>query len=151
MLCYFFRSVDFGFSAPRFFRGNFREKFVNTGTSFLELRVWITALFFPRFSHICFGCFLNFSFIERFFKSSIVTIFMTRLHWNFQKVFFKLRRKNGSLKVFSKFKFVAYFFPRKCPKPGYRYSAICYWIYVNKYIYIYINKFALKAFFARVN
>ena len=48
-------------------------------------------------------------------NSFIVTIFMTRLHWDFQKVFFKRRRKNGSLKVFSKFMFIAYFFPNeKC-------------------------------------
>ena len=101
------------------------------------------------FFHVCFGwfkfCFFESSTFEQFsykfsdkvkfellahralfIKSSIVTIFMTRLHWNFQKVFIKSRSKNGSVEIFSKFKFPAYFFPPKCPKSGYRYSDICY-------------------------
>ena len=130
MLGYFFRSFDFGFSAPRVCRGDFWEEFSNTGTSFFELRVLIRALFFVTFFStfvlvdflIFFFClfksyyysstFEQFSskflaevkseLLALFMKSSIVIIFMTRLHWNFQKVFFKRRRKNGSLEVLSK-------------------------------------------------
>ena len=41
-----------------------------------------------------------------FMELSIVIIFMTQLYWNFRKVFCKRCRKQGSLEVFSKFKFV---------------------------------------------
>ena len=44
----------------------------------------------------------------------------------FRKFSSNVVEKNGSLEVLSKFKFVAYFFPPKCPKPGNRYSAIFY-------------------------
>ena len=125
MLWYFFCSFDFDFSASHFFRGDFWEEFFNTGTSFFELRVLITVFFFIAFfSTFVLVDFLIFFFWVKFFcivhfqifcQSKIwaarapsvfyeiifsyCTIFMTRLHWNFQEVFFKRRRKNGSYSI----------------------------------------------------
>ena len=63
MLCYFFRSFDFGFSAPSFFRGDFWKEFFNTGTSFFELRVFIS-FFYCVFSRFFLVDFFIFFFIE---------------------------------------------------------------------------------------
>ena len=76
-----------------------------------------------------------------FIKSFIVTIFMIQLQWNFGKVFFKRRRKNGSLKVLLKFKFVAYFFP---PMSETRLPVL--WSHSLLYIYIYIYIYIYNAF-----
>ena len=151
MLCYFFRCFDYGYSASCFPRSYFGEEFLNTGTSFFELRVLITASFFKAiFSTFVLIDFLIFFFFFEsntfeqfssvfsakvksellacrtfFMKLSIVTIYITWLYSNYQNDFFKHRGKKAHWK-FSQSLSSSHKFFRQCPKPSYRYSAIYY-------------------------